>query len=113
MGLALVMKQPGAVFIIFGVQEIAWNGWKEPEERKRLGARLLAYGVGVAIPYLVTCAVLWRAGVFGRFWFWTVSYASQYATTTGVAEGLLYLWKALPQLFFAAPVVWCSLRPGW
>jgi hypothetical protein len=112
MGLAFVMKQPGAVFIIFGGQEIAWNGWKEPEERKRLGARLLAYGVGVAIPYLVTCAVLWRAGVFGRFWFWTVSYASQYATTTGVAEGSLYLWKALPQLFFAAPVVWCFAAAG-
>jgi hypothetical protein len=107
MGLAFVMKQQGAVFILFGAQETLWSGWKEAEERKKLAARLCAYGAGAAIPYLLTCAALYRAGVFGRFWFWTVSYASQYSTSTGLVQGFKYLMEAVPQLFFGAPVVWC------
>ena len=112
MGLAFLMKQPGVVFVWFGAQEILWRAWKEAAERKRLAARLSAYGAGAAIPYLLTCAVLYKAGVFGRFWFWTVSYASQYATSTGVAQGLKYLSKIAPQLFFGAPVVWCFAAIG-
>ncbi len=99
MGLAFVMKQPGAVFILFGAQEIVWSGWKEAAERKKLLARLFTYGAGAAIPYLLTCAWLYRAGVFDRFWFWTFSYARQYAATTGLREGFGYFADLIPQLF--------------
>jgi len=99
MGLAFLMKQPGVVFILFGLQEVALNGWKDPEERKKLLARLSIYGAGAAIPYVLTCAVLWRAGVFGKFWFWTVSYASQYGVSTGIVQGLKNLAEIVPQLF--------------
>src|SRR5207245_5679904 len=54
----------------------------------------------------------YRAGIFGKFWFWTVSYASQYGTSTGLALGLQYLAKMVPQLFFGAPVVWCFAAIG-
>src|SRR5258708_1411100 len=106
MGTAFVMKQPGAVFILFGAQEIAWSAWKEPAERKKLLARLFTYGAGAAIPYLLTCAWLYRAGVFGRLSFWTFSYAPQYAATTGIREGFGYFRDLIPQLFLAAPLVW-------
>ena len=106
MGLAFLMKQPGMMFVLFGVQEIAWRGWKESSRGKRLAARLSAYGAGALLPYLVTCVTLYRAGVFAKFWFWTISYASQYGTSTGIAEGMHNLWGVLPRLFFSAPVVW-------
>ena len=112
MGLAFLMKQPGVIFILFGAQEIASSGWKDPEERKKLRARLGVYGAGAAIPYLLTCAVLYRAGVFAKFWFWTVSYARQYATSTDVMQGLKYLREIVPDLFFGAPVVWCFAAAG-
>jgi general stress protein CsbA len=107
MGLAFLMKQPGAIFILFGAQELLCGGWRDREERKKLGAQLGVYGAGAVIPYLLTCAVLYRAGVFAKFWFWTVSYARQYATSTDVAQGLKYLREIVPDLFFGAPVVWC------
>jgi 4-amino-4-deoxy-L-arabinose transferase-like glycosyltransferase len=107
MGLAFLMKQPGAVFILFGLQEIAWSGWKDREEGKKLAARVGVYGAGAALPYLLTCAALYRAGVFAKFWFWTVSYARQYATSTDFMQGLKYLREIVPDLFFGAPVVWC------
>jgi len=112
MGLAFLMKQPGAVFILFGVQEIAWSGWKDREEPKKLGARIGVYGAGAAVPYLLTCAALYRAGVFAKFWFWTVSYARQYATSTDFMQGLKYLREIVPDLFFGAPVVWCFAAIG-
>jgi len=107
MGLAFLMKQPGAIFILFGAQELLCSGWRDREERKKLRAQLGVYGAGAVIPYLLTCAVLYRAGVFAKFWFWTVSYARQYATSTDVAQGLKYLREIVPDLFFGAPVVWC------
>jgi len=112
MGLSFLMKQPGMVFILFGAQEILCNGWKERTDRKRLGARLCAYLAAAALPYLLTCAALYRAGVFRRFWFWTVSYASQYGTSTELLQGWEYLKEVAPQLFFAAPVVWCFAASG-
>ena len=112
MGLAFLMKQPGIVFILFGAQALTVDGWKEPEERKKLPARVSVYGAGAAIPYLLTCVWLYRAGVFGRFWFWTVSYASQYGTSTGIVQGLKYLVDIAPQLFYGAPVVWCFAAIG-
>jgi len=112
MGLAFLMKQPGVVFVIFGAQEIVWRGWKESSRSKKLAARLCAYGAGAAIPYLVTSAALYRVGVFGKFWFWTVSYASQYGTSTGLAQGLKYLLAMVPLLFYGAPVVWCFAAIG-
>jgi hypothetical protein len=112
MGLAFLMKQPGVVFILFGAQEVVWRKWKDPNERKKLATMLVAYGAGAAIPYLLTCAVLYRAGVFGTFWFWTVSYARQYATSTDLALAWKYLREIVPDVFFAAPVVWCFAAIG-
>jgi hypothetical protein len=39
---------------------------------------LFCYSTGAILPYAFTCAILWRAGVFATFWFWTVSYAKAY-----------------------------------
>jgi hypothetical protein len=50
--------------------------------------------------------------VFGKFWFWTVSYASQYGTSTEIIQGVKYLVDIVPQLFFGAPVVWCFTAIG-
>jgi Dolichyl-phosphate-mannose-protein mannosyltransferase len=110
MGLGFLMKQPGIVFVIFGAQEVVWAG--RSSRKRKLRARLIAYFTAAAIPYLLTCAALYRAGVFEKFWFWTVTYASQYATSTGIAEGWKYLTAIVPQLFFGAPVVWCFAAMG-
>jgi hypothetical protein len=41
-------------------------------------SHLLIFCSAFLLPYLLICSILAAAGVFGRFWFWTVSYASQY-----------------------------------
>lgn len=112
MGLAFVMKQPGAVFVAFGAQEILRSAWREKTEKSKIVARLAAYGAGAAIPYALTCAWLYRAGVFSKFWFWTVSYASQYAVSTGAREGWKNFTDMVPQLFWASPLIWVLAAAG-
>jgi hypothetical protein len=100
-GLAFLAKQHGVFFGVFGGLYLAWlrfyGWWQVQEEKKREGWRFqgaaadaprstlhaphfLCYAAGCVLPYLLTCLWLWRAGVFGSFWFWTVSYARQYGS---------------------------------
>ena len=44
----------------------------------RLTLNTAIYCAGAVLPYLVICLWLWHAGVFEKFWFWTVTYARQY-----------------------------------
>ena len=50
--------------------------------------RVALYSFGVVVPYAVTCLILWRAGVFERFWFWTVTCVRTYGTALPLAQGL-------------------------
>jgi len=46
----------------------------------RLYKELAIFSLAFALPYLVTCLLLWAAGVFPQFTFWTITYARKYAT---------------------------------
>ncbi len=94
MGTAMLMKQPGAAFIAFGAVYLAW---KRPRS-------LPVYLAGATLPPLLTCLLIWRAGVFERFWFWTVTYGAQYGTIISPANGLLRLYRTLP--YVLGPSIW-------
>jgi hypothetical protein len=103
-GLAVLMKQHGAFFGLFGGLYLIWErvslrvlgvenhglgSRRTPRRRVNdpppvdfagLAKELLVYSAGCVLPYLLVCGWLWAAGVFPQFWFWTVSYGSQYAT---------------------------------
>jgi hypothetical protein len=44
------------------------------------------------LPFVAVCLWLAIAGVFTKFWFWTFTYASTYATGTTLHEGAGKLW---------------------
>jgi len=46
----------------------------------RLFKELALFSGAFALPYLLTCLILWAAGVFPQFTFWTITYARKYAT---------------------------------
>jgi 4-amino-4-deoxy-L-arabinose transferase-like glycosyltransferase len=77
-GLAVLMKQHGVFFILFAAAYIAWGEYRARNGSIRaLLTKLAALMLGVAIPLALTVLLLWRAGVFGKFWFWTFKYATQ------------------------------------
>ena len=83
LGVAFLMKQHGMFFALFGLVYLAGDNWTKNEwTRKNLRAlleRIALFGSGVVIPYLTTCWLMYRAGVFRPFWFWTVDYAGEYS----------------------------------
>ena len=53
------------------------------------------YSMGCVLPFLATCVWLKVAGVFPQFWFWTISYAREYAAILPFAQGSTYLFAML------------------
>lgn len=92
LGVSVLMKQPAAIFVIFGAFYFLRSSGKKPDWGA-LGKSLGMYFLGTALPFLLTCLLLWRAGVFSTFWFWTVSYASQYASNYGLISGAYFFAK--------------------
>ncbi len=79
LGLGLLVRQSAAFFVAGGVVYLLVVGG-DAAARPRVGRRravavLLA---GAAAPLALTCLLLWAAGTFRTFWFWTFSYARYY-----------------------------------
>ena len=101
-GVAFVMKQPGLCFVVFGALYAAARLWRE---RRGMAAKLAAFSAGAVAPFAVTCLLLWLAGVFPKFWFWTFTYARQYASEVSLGVGFwAFVLNFLPILKQSAPL---------
>jgi 4-amino-4-deoxy-L-arabinose transferase-like glycosyltransferase len=105
-GLAFLMKQPGIFFGIFGCLYLIYLHLRRPIYGIVGAKHLSTFLTGCAVPFLVMCLILWRAGVFGSFWFWTFAYARQYSGLVSLKDGWeLFTFHFRPMLR-AAPVIW-------
>jgi 4-amino-4-deoxy-L-arabinose transferase-like glycosyltransferase len=80
-GVAILMKQHAAFIALWA--GIAFAGTcfhKTGISANRKFQLVSALGVGIVLPFGLCCLWLWHAGVFEKFWFWTIEYARQYAT---------------------------------
>jgi hypothetical protein len=109
-GTAFLMKQQAIFFPLFGLLTVFWH---LRSVRKTVWLQCAAQGAifcgGAMIPFAITCVALAASGVFQRFWFWSFSYASKYATTTSVPEGLRILNERITNLISSAPLLWLIL----
>ncbi len=107
LGLAPLMKQPGAVFPLFALSWLTWTHLiaKEPAVG-RLLREAAALALGAALPLAATVLVVARAGALEAFWFWVARYGSGYATTLPLAEGLGYLGAAASRFLPQAALFW-------
>jgi hypothetical protein len=109
LGLAFLMKQPGILFAMLAALYLflteAANAvrarrsfrWKAMAKSQSILA------VAVTIPFLSTCLLLWRAGVFKTFWFWTFTYARQYVGIADLSAGWLHFKTYAP----------AAIGPSW
>lgn len=112
-GLAFLMKQPGALFGAFGFAYVVFASLAKPSVTRSQAARTAGvFFLGCALPFSMTCLVLWWAGVFHSFWFWTFSYARQYSSLISLKDGWdLFTYNFLP-MFYAAPALWIIAAIG-
>src|SRR3989454_1079523 len=106
-GLAILVKQSGAAFGLFAVVYTLLSGvspgvggdWR----RRFLPA--VAVVAGALAPFALVCAVLAGAGVFDRFWFWTVTYALHYASAVPLTTGVVLFAHKAGELLAASDLV--------
>ena len=93
MGLALVVKQHGGYFVLFGLAYLMLSFWRDHGTRqaKPFLAKVGFFAAGAAIPFAITCLVMLMAGVFKNFWFWTFTYAREYAAMVTPSTALIEL----------------------
>ncbi len=87
-GMSFTMKQHAAPIILFALCLLVWRGLKgKGRLRHTVGSALLFVG-GIVIPFLGWALYLYLHGVFGKFWFWTVRYAAEYASGTSLEQAV-------------------------
>ncbi|MGO9404048.1 MAG: ArnT family glycosyltransferase [Terriglobales bacterium] len=112
-GIAFLMKQPGILLGAFAFFYLAvqcrprnkreWVPWA-----KKMGVFLLAG----ALPFALTCALLYRDGVLHNFWFWTFSYARQYVTSVPFLVGWGELTNTFSYILRFTPWLWALALLG-
>ena len=88
LGVSFLMKQHGVVFVAFGGIYLFLSELKNKSSRIKLISRCLLYVIAALLPFVITCAILAKVGVFEKFWFWTFEYASQYVSSIPFAIGI-------------------------
>jgi 4-amino-4-deoxy-L-arabinose transferase-like glycosyltransferase len=107
-GIAILMKQQAAPFAVFAFLYMAWNCIRtRPGDRRGMVQNLGLLSLGVITPFGLTCAALYKAGVFGTFWFWTFQYARQYVSEQPLAEGIKHLQRSMGRI--TTPDLWIWL----
>jgi len=92
LGVAVLMKQHTAMLAVFACLILARDAWKHGV---RGFSAYLLFLLGLCIPYALTALWLAGLGLFGTFWFWTVTYAGKYASAVPLLGGLLNLKDAV------------------
>lgn len=110
-GMGSTMKPTGAVFAAYLVWRIVARG--EGQNFRSSARALLSLASGFALPWAVVFGGFWAASAFDAFWFWTVTYAREYATGVPFAEGLKLAQAATAHVFVGAPLVWSLAMLGW
>ena len=110
-GLAFIAKQSGAAFGLFAVVYTLLGPGPPGTEGggKRRLTRAAAVVAGASVPFAAVCVAFAAAGLFDRFWFWTVTYASDYASRVPLIVGVfLFSFSAgaiLASSYFVAILV--------
>ena len=85
-GIGLLMKQPALFFILFGASYLFLGDIRTGLVLRKAILRNLVFAGGATTPLLITFLALWYAGVFAKFWFWTIHYAHEYGTLVSMSD---------------------------
>jgi hypothetical protein len=113
LGVALVMKQTGAMFGLFAALWLAYREYHFTEKSySRLAVRLGWLALGGLLPFGLTCLLIALAGDWPQFWLWTFKYAGAHASVITFSQGIETAANQAWQLFMAAPGLWAFALAG-
>lgn len=112
-GIAFLMKQHGAAFIVFAGLYLLFSELRRPPfVWKKSATTGILFMAGVLLPFAVTCLILKQAGVFGKFWFWTFVYAPKYVSSIEFKLGMQNLRDRTTEIFQSTVLIWILAGVG-
>jgi len=113
LGLALLMKQSGVFFALFGLSWVLYAAFRSrPVVWKRLLLETGSLAAGIVLPYAVVVALMAYQGVLDRFWFWTVDYARSYVSELDLKTGIELFLLAIARIIENNPLIWAFCLGG-
>ena len=107
LGLPFLMKQPGVFLTAFASLYLLYRECRPwPAKWPAVMARAGTFFAGVLLPFGLTCLLLTVAGVFGRFWFWTFTYAREYGSILSLAQGIGIFEANFPLIVRPSILIW-------
>lgn len=112
-GLAILMKQHAALIGLWAAIALVVErlGPMQTSFVRRLWPVALL-GAGLVLPFSLCCLMLWHAGVFEKFWFWTMEYARQYESVVPMGQAPQLFWWRICHLAVADPLLWLIVVTG-
>ena len=105
-GVGVLMKQPAVFFGLFGAIYLVSDSLHRRFRLEKILLRTLIFSAGVILPFGITCLLLWRIGVFDRFWFWTIDYARQYGSVVPFSQAPRFFFYSAKEVIVACWPIW-------
>jgi hypothetical protein len=113
LGISFVIKQQGAAFIMFAfIYLLIYLLRIRPFIMRSFINQCLIFSLGVAVPVIFICILMYYLGVFQTFWFWTVKYAQAYSSIMPFNVGLLHFKRQVFFMFELSPLIWLMVFFG-
>ncbi len=109
LGIAILMKQPGVVFLLFALARLVVSRAKERGSLAREAATMLA---AAALPTAIVLAWAAMRGGLGHYAAWLFRYGAGYAKPLPLDQGALWLRVALGRILAQAPILWAIAAAG-
>ena len=112
-GTAVLMKQHAAIIAAWAGLAFAFQQFcfRKGSVVRRLGLVAIC-AVSMLAPLGLCCLWLWQAGVFGKFWFWTVSYAHAYAAVVPLSYAPQFFWHTFTWIITRQTMLWIFAGSG-
>ena len=105
-GLAFLTKQHGAFFVLFGLVCLIGTDLRRQEIRGRMMTRAGLFLLSSLLPLLLALLYFLSVGVFDRFYFWTFTYALEYASQGSLSDAPRYFFGSFKPLFHSTMLLW-------
>lgn len=113
LGVAITVKQNAAFLVsVLALYFVAREIFGRRGDTRNVSAMLVGLPVLLMLPMVGVVTLCWIAGVHSQFWFWTVTYATDYATQVTPADAWRNWVHIAPRIFSASKLLWCLAAAG-
>ncbi|MGA2679166.1 MAG: glycosyltransferase family 39 protein [Sedimentisphaerales bacterium] len=106
-GLAFIIKQHGIMFAIFGTLYLLYSGLRQrPIQWLKVIISQIIFNAMVFLPFVIVCLFYWFYGTFDKFWFWTFTYAREYAAVVSLDDAWRLFAHQAKMMFYEGFPIW-------